>query len=51
MKEQGHVGNTEKGMAIYRKVGVWYLCFTLTPVSTVGLISSWRAELRVRVSE
>jgi len=33
-----HVGNTERGVVIYSRIRMWYLCFTYTLVFTVNLI-------------
>jgi len=47
--QQGHAGNIEIGVVIHRRVMVWYLCFTYTPLPTVSLILV--RKLRARVSE
>jgi len=48
-EEQGHAGNIEIGVVIHRRIRVWYLCFTYTPLPTVSLILV--RKLRARVSE
>ena len=35
-EEQWHTGNIEIGVVIHRRVRIWYLCFTYTPVPTVS---------------
>jgi len=44
MEEQGHAGNIERGVVIHRRIRMWCLCFTYTPVSMVSFVL--RAQLR-----